>query len=249
MLSGHKQQLLRERYYESSGYGFLYRRHHLRCQASDVGRSTATVEDSNASTSTSAESKPQGTARFAATKQHSKFVSERQRALADYMALPASQYSVLDARKIERIDDKTFRCYVGGLKFLSFSVEPVITVSVTVEERGCTIRLLSCKLQGSKIIEDVNDKFTAQMTNVVRWEPTEDPMQKKIVSNTSIEVLVDVPGWMSLVPVGSIEAAGRQVMQSTLRLMVPRFLEQLRKDYELWATGDDSRKPIGTGEL
>jgi hypothetical protein len=248
MLSAQKQQLLRGRYSEKSGYGWLYKRHQFHCQAS-VGRSTATVEDSKASTSTSEALRRQGTARFAATKQQSQFVSERQRALADYMALPASQYSVLDARKIERIDDKTFRCYVGGINFLNFSVEPVITVSVTVEERGCTIRLLSCKLQGSQIVEDVNDKFTAQMTNVVRWEPTEDPLQKRIVSNTSIEVLVDVPGWMSLVPVGSIEAAGRQVMQSTLRLMVPRFLEQLKKDYELWASGDDSRKPIGTGEL
>jgi hypothetical protein len=31
----------------------------------------------------------------------------------EYMALPASQYSVLDARTIERISDTTFRCYVG----------------------------------------------------------------------------------------------------------------------------------------
>lgn len=35
---------------------------------------------------------------------------------------------------------------VGELKFFSWSVEPVITVSVTVEEGGCTIRLLGCKV-------------------------------------------------------------------------------------------------------
>ena len=29
---------------------------------------------------------------------------------AEYMTLPASQYSVLDAKRIERIDDDTFRC-------------------------------------------------------------------------------------------------------------------------------------------
>lgn len=32
---------------------------------------------------------------------------------ASYMSLPASQYSVLDARRIERIDDTSFKCYVG----------------------------------------------------------------------------------------------------------------------------------------
>ncbi len=62
------------------------------------------------------------------------------------MALPASQYSVLDARKIERLTDETFKCYVGKLNFFALEVEPVITVSVTVEDRGCTIRLLSCEV-------------------------------------------------------------------------------------------------------
>ncbi|WIA19883.1 hypothetical protein OEZ86_013566 [Tetradesmus obliquus] len=165
------------------------------------------------------------------------------------MALPASQYSVLDARKIERIDDSTFRCFVGKLAFLGFSVEPVITVSVVVEERGCTIKLLSAKLQGSKLVEDVNSKFTAQMTNVVRWSATEDAAVKQISSSTSIEVVVQVPGWAGLIPVPSMEATGSKVMQTTLNLMVPRFLQQLGQDYALWASGDESRKPLDNGGL
>jgi hypothetical protein len=39
-------------------------------------------------------------ARFSANKQQVKQITEAQRPLADYMALPASQYSVLDARKV-----------------------------------------------------------------------------------------------------------------------------------------------------
>eukprot|EP00955_Chlamydomonas_euryale_P000736 8276-Chlamydomonas_euryale.AAC.2 len=65
------------------------------------------------------------------------------------MSLPASQYSVLDARKIERIDADTFRCFVGELRFLQWSIEPVLTLSVTVEPQdgGCTIKLLSCQVR------------------------------------------------------------------------------------------------------
>lgn len=59
------------------------------------------------------------------------------------MALPASQYSVLDAQKIERLDDSTFRCYVGGINFFGIRVEPVLTVSVVVEKTGPTVKLLS----------------------------------------------------------------------------------------------------------
>lgn len=39
-------------------------------------------------------------ARFSASKQLVKQITEAQRPLAEYMALPASQYSVLDARKV-----------------------------------------------------------------------------------------------------------------------------------------------------
>lgn len=62
------------------------------------------------------------------------------------MTLPASQYSVLDAKRVERLDEDTFRCYVGAIKLFSLEVEPVITVSVTVQERGPTVRLLSTKV-------------------------------------------------------------------------------------------------------
>jgi hypothetical protein len=161
----------------------------------------------------------------------------------------ASRTVLQTVLQIERIDDSTFRCYVGKLAFLGFSVEPVITVSVVVEERGCTIKLLSAKLQGSKLVEDVNSKFTAQMTNVVRWSATDDAAVKQISSSTSIEVVVQVPGWAGLVPVPSMEATGSKVMQTTLNLMVPRFLEQLSKDYQLWASGDESRKALEDGSL
>ena len=40
-----------------------------------------------------------------------------------------------------------------------------------------------------------------------------------------------------------------QVLQQVLNRMVPRFLAQLEADYQLWAAGDHSRKPIGNGQL
>lgn len=64
----------------------------------------------------------------------------------EYMSLPASQYSVLDAERIERIDDCTFRCYVYRFKFFAFEVCPVLVVRVEVQPNGCCIKLLSCKV-------------------------------------------------------------------------------------------------------
>lgn len=62
------------------------------------------------------------------------------------MSLPASQYSVLDAERIERVDDNTFRCYVYRFKFFTFEVCPVLLVRVDEQPDGCYINLLSCKV-------------------------------------------------------------------------------------------------------
>lgn len=64
----------------------------------------------------------------------------------EYMSLPASQYSVLDAERIERIDDCTFRCHVYRFKFFAFEVCPVLVVKVELQPNGCCIKLLSCKV-------------------------------------------------------------------------------------------------------
>ena len=62
------------------------------------------------------------------------------------MALPASQYSVLDAKKIDRIDDHTFRCYVNAIHFLSLTIEPILTVTVIEGSRGPTVKLLDTRV-------------------------------------------------------------------------------------------------------
>ena len=54
---------------------------------------------------------------------------------------------------------------------------------------------------------------------------------------------------MRAIPVGAIERTGSSVMQKVLNQMLPKFLSQLQVDYQKWASGDESRKPVGTGEL
>jgi len=189
-------------------------------------------------------------AKFTASKKGSRPVQEQQQTLEAYMSLPASQYSVLDARKIERISDTSFRCYVGQLRMMSWEMEPVLTVSVEAEPGlGCTIRLTSCQLKGSPAIEAINDKFTAQMTNVVRWRDSgsddADAADKAIESTTSLMVELEVPRWCAFLPTASIEGVGAGVLQNVLNVMVPRFLAQLATDYGAWASGDTSRKPVG----
>ncbi|KAH8501823.1 hypothetical protein H0E87_016557 [Populus deltoides] len=92
----------------------------------------------------SADSTPK--AKFVARRKESVSVRQLGRPLMEYMSLPASQYSVLDAERIERVDDNTFRCYVYSFKFFAFEICPVLLVRVEEQPDGCCIQLLSCKV-------------------------------------------------------------------------------------------------------
>ena len=104
-------------------------------------------------------------------------------------------------------------------------------------------------MEGSKRVVAANDRFTATMTNTVTWEAEEGQEGKHLCSDTSIKVTLEVPPWARLMPTSAIASTGSRVMQTVLNSAVPKFLKQLEKDYELWATGDESRKPIGSGQL
>ncbi|PIN04772.1 hypothetical protein CDL12_20555 [Handroanthus impetiginosus] len=196
----------------------------------------------------SAESAPK--ARFVARRTESVSVRQLQRPLVEYMSLPASQYSVLDAERIERVDDNTFRCYVYRFKFFAFEVCPVLLVRVDVQPNGCCIKLLSCKLEGSPIVVAQNDKFDASMENRISYDSArvDSPVQK-LTSDAVIEVSIEIPFAFRAIPAEAIESTGSQVLEQILRAMLPRFMTQLVKDYQAWASGDTSRQALGTGQI
>ncbi|KAI3799657.1 hypothetical protein L1987_34956 [Smallanthus sonchifolius] len=189
-------------------------------------------------------------ARFVARRTESISVRPLERPLLEYMSLPASQYSVLDAQRIERIDDNTFRCYVYKFKFFAFEVCPVLLVRVEEQPNGCSINLLSCKLEGSPIVVAQNDKFDASMVNRISCDSNQsNSSMQKLTSDTVIEVSIDIPFPFQAIPVETIESSGTQVLEQILKIMLPRFMAQLVKDYQAWASGDTSRQPLGTDRI
>ncbi|RYR41406.1 hypothetical protein Ahy_A08g037797 isoform B [Arachis hypogaea] len=178
-------------------------------------------------------------ARFVARRKESISVRQLERPLIEYMRLPASQYSVLDAERIERVNDNTFRCYVYGFKFFNFEVIPVLLVKVEEQPDGCCIKLLSCKvvqvvesakrqLEGSPMVASQNDKFDALMVNRISCDSDSDmSLVHKLTSDTLIEVSIEIPFAFRVIPKQAIESAGTQVLEQILRIMLPRFMSQL----------------------
>eukprot|EP00252_Welwitschia_mirabilis_P024115 TRINITY_DN702_c0_g1_i1.p1 TRINITY_DN702_c0_g1~~TRINITY_DN702_c0_g1_i1.p1 ORF type:complete len:273 (+),score=48.41 TRINITY_DN702_c0_g1_i1:166-984(+) len=189
-------------------------------------------------------------AKFMANKEEFIEIQELERPLSEYMSLPASQYSVLDAERIERVDENTFRCYIYRFKFFTVEVCPVLLVRVEEKADGCSINLLSCKLEGSPIVAAQNDRFSASMVNEVSYRDSNKlSMSKQLMSKASIEVILDILPPFQVIPVELIESTGSKVLEQILGMMLPRFLKQLAKDYRAWASGDTSRRPLGTGEI
>ncbi|KAL3520793.1 hypothetical protein ACH5RR_018942 [Cinchona calisaya] len=207
-------------------------------------------DSSKPSVRISADSSASPRARFVARRRESVSVRQLQRPLSEYMSLPASQYSVLDAERIERVDESTFRCYVYRMKFFAFEVCPVLLVKVEEQPNGCCIKLLSCKLEGSPIVVAQNDKFDASMENKVTCDTTKrDSAVQQLTSDAVIEVSIEVPFPFQAIPKQAIESTGTQVLERILGIMLPRFMAQLVKDYQAWAAGDTSRQALGTGQI
>ncbi|XP_024375571.1 uncharacterized protein [Physcomitrium patens] len=220
-----------------------------RCVVTEV-LSVTSSNDEDLSEADSEEKSSGPRAKFLAQRVETYELEEVQKPLAEYMALPASQYSVLDAERIERVDDTMFKCYAHRFKFFNFEVGPVLLVKVDTQPDGCCIRLISCTLEGSPIVVAQNEKFSASMVNRVSWSVSEkSPTARKLISDTTLEVTVEIIKPFRAIPVSVIEGSGNKVMSQLLKVMLPRFLSQLGKDYYAWASGDTSRKPVGTGEL
>ena len=185
----------------------------------------------------------------------------RGRGVREYMALPASQYNTLDGETVTRMGDDVFGCELGKLDFLGFAIAPVLTAKVDVQPggRGTVIRVESATLRGSPLVERADDLFEIDSVNRVGWrylygedEETDDDVSDaracEIASETNVNVYLLVPSWFPFT-VRATERTGNFVVRQVVKQVVPRFLKQLKNDYDVWATGDDCRDATCAGNL
>ena len=185
----------------------------------------------------------------------------RGRGVREYMALPASQYNTLDGETVTRMGDDVFVCELGKLDFLGFAIAPVLTAKVDVQPggRGTVIRVESATLRGSPLVERADDLFEIDSVNRVGWrylygedEETNDDVSDaracEIASETNVNVYLLVPSWFPFT-VRATERTGNFVVRQVVKQVVPRFLKQLKNDYDVWATGDDCRDATCAGDL
>jgi hypothetical protein len=170
-------------------------------------------------------------------------VKESKRTVEEYMALPASQYSVLTAEQISRIGESEFKCTLGTMNFFGTKFTPTLYVNVDVfpDDARAEISVSGAEVSGSEAAATVNGTFSISAVNIVTAGVDKKGF-KTLNSNTTLVIDAIVPS--TRLPLGLIRRGGNFLMQSTLSVVVPTFVRILAADFKRWSAGDDSRSAL-----
>lgn len=126
-----------------------------------------------------------------------------------------------------------YRCTLYKIQFFNFEVTPVLDLCVTPTDHNCTVELLSCKFQGSDVIEQQNELFSASMRNYITWQ--ENGGETLLDFDVNLELVLELyTKPFSLLPLSVVEKPGNLVMQGVLDRLVPLLVQQLLQDYNSW---------------
>ena len=176
-------------------------------------------------------------------------VKETKRTTEEYMALPASQYSVLSANQIQRLSDSQFKATLGRLNFFGNDFIPILYVDVDVipDESRAEIAVKKAETTGSEIADKISGTFDIFAKNSVSTG-YDKKGRKVLISDTKLSIDVIVPE-DSKVPLRIINSGGNFIIQQSLNVIVPTFIRLLAFDFKKWSAGDDSREAVEGARL
>ncbi|CAA7015207.1 unnamed protein product [Microthlaspi erraticum] len=164
---------------------------------------------------------------------------EKKLTFSEFLKHPSGMEAVINAKALHSYhlvddNDNTYRCRLPKIQLMSFEVTPVLVLKVTPTQEDCTVELLSCKLEGSELLENQSERFSAVMINCMTWE-MEDPepfLEVDVRLNVTLEISTRP---FTMLPVSAVEVPGNLVMQTLVDSLVPLLLQQLLKDYDDWS--------------
>uniref|UniRef100_A0A6S9EBA2 Uncharacterized protein n=1 Tax=Heterosigma akashiwo TaxID=2829 RepID=A0A6S9EBA2_HETAK len=181
------------------------------------------------------------TAEYKASQQ----VVEGKRSLDDYLALPPSQYSVLDEGMIQRLGENRFRTQVDPINMFGNKVIPVLEVEVDVSKDRpmSTLTVTKCEITGSEAADKANGTFKVESRTIIDYERP-SLLMRKLQVDVNLRIRFRLPE-RAPVPVALAERTGNFLMRQSLKLVASQFVRILAKDYKQWSQGlNDDRKPV-----
>ncbi|XP_034888986.1 uncharacterized protein [Populus alba] len=156
--------------------------------------------------------------------------------ISEFLSHPFGIQAILNTgslQSFQSLDANTYRCILPKVELLNFEAAPVLDLRVSPSDEHCTVEMISCKFQGSELVERQNDHFSAFMVNYMTWNTniSEPFLEVDVKLNLMLEIYTQP---LTLLPTSAVESAGNLVMQALLDRLVPLLLEQLLLDYNKW---------------
>lgn len=157
--------------------------------------------------------------------------------VGEFLRHPDAVESILNTGALESFAPAgpgTFTCALRRVGLLGFEVAPVLDLRVAPTSTDCTIEMLSCRFEGSEVLEQQNELFSAFMSNHITW--SDDAEEPCLDIHVKLEVTLEVyTKPFSMLPLSAVEKPGNLLMQGLLDRLVPVLGEQLLRDYHSWA--------------
>ncbi|KAL9226936.1 hypothetical protein vseg_002692 [Gypsophila vaccaria] len=165
--------------------------------------------------------------------------------VSEFFNHPIGMEAMLNVNALEYyvpLDANTYRCRLPPIQLLNFEVAPVLDLQVNPTRENCTVELLSCKFEGSDIVESQNKYFSASMINFITWD--DDGSESFLDVDVKLLISLEIYNRpFNLLPVSAIERPGNLVMQALLDRFVPLLSEQLLRDYNIWVKQQSQSLP------
>ncbi|KAL8521573.1 hypothetical protein ACS0TY_011918 [Phlomoides rotata] len=165
--------------------------------------------------------------------------------MSEFFSHPSGIEAILNTRALESyqsLDSNLYRCVLPQIQLLSFRVAPVLDLLVTPSTEDCTVEMLSCKFDGSEVVQPQNERFSASMRNHIKWETIDAEHVLDVDVELSLVLEINTLPF-TLLPISAVEGPGNIVMQALVDQLVPLLVKQLLQDYEKWIHQQSKRLP------
>ncbi|KAD5317254.1 hypothetical protein E3N88_17200 [Mikania micrantha] len=119
--------------------------------------------------------------------------------IREFLSHPSGIEALLNKhalQSVEQLDTTTYRCTLPSLTLLNFEVSPVIDLRVTPTDEDCMVEMLSCKFEGSEVMKQQNEHFSAEMSNYITWSTkTSEPY---LAVDVNLDLTLEVASLFSL---------------------------------------------------
>lgn len=154
-------------------------------------------------------------------------------------------YAIADPQQVEALDDHTYRLKMRPRNFFSFTIQPVVDMRVWTEASSILrLESVSCEIRG---VPYIDRRFRLNLTGSL--QAMRSPRSSSLVGQAALQVEVEVPPPLNMMPKIIVEAAGDSLLASVLGLIKQQLTRQLITDYQQWVTSTTQSQTGTQGTL